>query len=159
MIVEPQQGEVVDLVTVRGRAGADNTETIAMKGIAFSGGGKGIVRVECSADGGKSWHEAELTEGADQHPSRAWAWTFWELDVPVSAEMLAAAVRTCEEAKQAGGGEGGSKQCMPQVEIICKATDAQYNSQPESPEPIWNVRGLNNNSWHKVFVGIDLDDE
>jgi hypothetical protein len=31
MIVEPKQGELVDLVTVRGKAGGDSTETIAMK--------------------------------------------------------------------------------------------------------------------------------
>ena len=36
--------------------------------------------------------------------------------------------------------------------IICKATDAAHNSQPESVAGIWNLRGLNNNSWHRVPV-------
>lgn len=38
------------------------------------------------------------------------------------------------------------------ISLICKATDASYNVQPESPESVWNIRGLNNNSWHEVQV-------
>ena len=34
-------------------------------------------------------------------------------------------------------------------EFSCKATDASYNVQPEKLEQAWNIRGLNNNSWHK----------
>ena len=37
---------------------------------------------------------------------------------------------------------------------MCKATDTSYNVQPESPEPNWNVRGLLNNSWHRVTVRL-----
>ena len=36
--------------------------------------------------------------------------------------------------------------------ICCKAIDNAYNTQPEKPEQIWNMRGLNNNSWHKVYI-------
>jgi len=46
--------------------------------------------------------------------------------------------------------------------IICKATDAAHNSQPESVAGIWNLRGLNNNSWHRVpvvAIGDGDDDE
>lgn len=32
----------------------------AVKGYAWSGGGQGIIRVDVSADGGKTWHTAEL---------------------------------------------------------------------------------------------------
>ena len=41
---------------------------------------------------------------------------------------------------------------IPLGEVVVKATDAAYNCQPERPEPIWNLRGLNNNSWHRVNV-------
>ena len=44
------------------------------------------------------------------------------------------------------------------VELVCKATDASYNVQPESVEGIWNLRGLNNNSWHKVEVNVVEED-
>ena len=37
-----------------------------------------------------------------------------------------------------------------QMQIICKATDSSYNTQPEKSVLSWNIRGLNNNSWHKV---------
>lgn len=50
-----------------------------MGGVAWSGGGRGIVRVDVSGDGGKSWQVAELTEGVNQSRGRAWMWTFWEV--------------------------------------------------------------------------------
>jgi cytochrome b involved in lipid metabolism len=34
--------------------------------------------------------------------------------------------------------------------IICKAIDNSYNSQPKNKEDIWNLRGINNNSWHSI---------
>ena len=40
------------------------------------------------------------------------------------------------------------------VEILCKATDRAHNVQPETPGPIWNVRGLLNNAWHRLNVEI-----
>ena len=36
--------------------------------------------------------------------------------------------------------------------IQCKATDNSYNVQPEKLDLVWNIRGLNNNSWHKVYI-------
>jgi sulfite oxidase len=48
-ITEPTQN-------ARVRAG----EEISVRGYAWSGGGKGIVRVDVSADGGKTWQTADL---------------------------------------------------------------------------------------------------
>jgi hypothetical protein len=42
-----------------------------------------------------------------------------------------------------------------QVELCCRATDAASNTQPPSAAPIWNMRGLANNSWHTVAVTMD----
>jgi len=42
-----------------------------------------------------------------------------------------------------------------QVEVCCRATDAASNTQPPSAAPIWNMRGLANNSWHTVAVTMD----
>ena len=48
-----------------------------------------------------------------------------------------------------------------ELELCCRATDASYNVQPERPEVVWNKRGLNNTSWHRVHVKLvaDEDDE
>ena len=66
---------------------------------------------------------------------RTWAWTLWEASLPIPK----------------GKGE---------MKLVCKAVDASYNSQPERPEPIWNIRGVLSNSWHRVGLKIsDEDDE
>merc|ERR1719277_1785960 len=118
MILEPKEGATCEL------------DDITVRGLAWSGGGRGIVRVDVSADGGKTWHTAELKEGSQQHPTKAWAWTFWECEVP----------------KPEGLEDGAA------VEVVAKATDCAYNTQPEAIEHIWNFRGINNNSWPRVYV-------
>lgn len=52
---------------------------IHLSGYSYSGGGRGIVRVDVSADDGESWHTATLTEGKQQPLDRAWAWTLWKV--------------------------------------------------------------------------------
>lgn len=56
---------------------------------------------------------------------RAWAWTFW----------------TAEVNKPNG-----------KFQLVCKAVDAAGNQQPEKIDQVWNIRGLNNNCWHRVEV-------
>jgi sulfite oxidase len=104
---------------------------IVLKGFAWSGGGRKIIRVDISTDGGATWQNAELNEDAlKQESGRAWAWTPWTLVV--------------DSPKNHGG----------KLELVCKAVDEAYNSQPERPDAIWNPRGLFNNSWHKVTLNI-----
>lgn len=38
--------------------------------------------------------------------------------------------------------------------IQCKATDEAYNTQPEDAASVWNIRGMVNNSWHKLTVNV-----
>lgn len=104
-------------------------DTVAIRGYAYSGGGRGIVRVDVSIDGGENWISADLKEGSEQHPSKAWAWTFWEADVDIPEH---------QQGKE--------------ITVMCKATDIAYNVQPENPESIWNIRGLNNTAWHRVTI-------
>jgi len=108
--------------------------TLDVKGFAWSGGGRGIVRVDVSADGGKTWTTAALGEGAEQPPTRAWAWTLWEAEVPVPDGFDA------------------------RTTLVCKAVDAAHNSQPESVAGIWNLRGLACNVWHRVPVRAAEDE-
>ncbi|KAK9820662.1 hypothetical protein WJX74_001642 [Apatococcus lobatus] len=104
--------------------------TIPVKGFAYSGGGHAIIRVDVSADQGKSWSVAELSSVASRR-SRAWSWTLWQADVPVP------------------------KDHQGSIEIICKATDNAYNTQPDNVAGVWNFRGVLNNAWHRVQVQLE----
>ncbi|KAK3729320.1 hypothetical protein QZH41_000694 [Actinostola sp. cb2023] len=84
-----------------------NDECIPMKGYAWSGGGRSIIRVDISVDGGKTWTVANLKR-QEQPRGRQWAWTFWECDVtiPVGVNKL---------------------------QVVCKAVDSSYNDGREDP--------------------------
>lgn len=116
-IVSPKSGSTTEL------------DDVDVKGWAWSGGGRGIVRVDVSIDGGKTWVTADLGEGSEQNPRKAWAWTFWEASITIPPDMRG-----------------------KEVTILCRATDASYSTQPERAEPIWNLRGLNCNCWYRVTV-------
>jgi len=105
------------------------TREVTLRGYAWSGGGREVVRVDVSADGGKTWGTAELKR-LPQRWGRAWAWTLWEASVTLPK------------------GHTGP------VELVAKATDASYNSQPDTIANIWNLRGVVNNAWHRVKVEV-----
>ena len=115
-ITDPMNGATID------------GDEVTLKGYAWSGGGRGIIRVEVSADGGNTWHEAELHQ-VKQKYNREWAWTLWEATIPLPENT-------------------------DSTKLICKAIDSSHNQQPESAESIWNLRGLIHNAWHKVDVKI-----
>ncbi len=105
---------------------AGETVVVKAKGWAWAGGGRNIVRVDITGDNGLTWHTSEITKGGDQNFGRAGAWVFWECDVPTIVQ------------------EDG------RIELASKAVDLAFNSQPESCAHGWNVRGLGNNSWHRI---------
>lgn len=111
---------------------------VSVRGYAWSGGGREVVRVDVSVDGGKTWHVARLTgagpEAPPPPPGRAWAWKLWEAQAPLPPEAR-------------------------ELEIVCKAVDSSYNMQPDSVPPIWNLRGVLSNAWHRVKVKIREDEE
>ena len=108
-------------------------KSYTMKGYAYSGGGRKIIRVEISLDQGMSWRLAPFrTEetprwaaGSSGDHAKHWCWWLWELEVDV-AEMAAA------------------------KEIVFRAWDQSQNSMPE--RPTWNVMGMLNNPWYRVRV-------
>lgn len=104
---------------------------VTARGWAWSGGGRNIVRVDVTPDDGKTWITADLKEGSNQRFGRAWAWVFWEAEIPE------AVVR-----------EDGS------VRLASKAVDLAFNVQPESSDHGWNVRGLGNNSWFRAETKV-----
>uniref|UniRef100_A0A0R3RK36 sulfite oxidase n=1 Tax=Elaeophora elaphi TaxID=1147741 RepID=A0A0R3RK36_9BILA len=93
-------------------------------GYAWSGGGRGIIRVEVSIDGGETWQAAQL--------DHMWSWTFFKSTIKIP--------------------DGVKK-----LDLVCKATDRSYNTQPDTSRGIWNIRGLLNNAWHRVPIEITND--
>ena len=114
-------------------------DVVSLKGYAYSGGGRRIIRVDVSVDGGATWHTASVEpQSCGEQPSgRAWAWTLWEANVSLRGT----------------GTKPGDK-----VTCVCKATDEAMNTQPERVGPIWNLRGLNCNAWHTVQVTVAEDE-
>jgi sulfite oxidase len=105
--------------------------------------------VDVSADGGATWHTAELTTPPGQPLHRRWAWSLWEAEVPL-AEALAATASSSSKS------DSSSER---KIELLCKAVDAAYNVQPETAPPLWNLRGVLSNSWHRVKLRVVNDDE
>eukprot|EP01129_Flabellula_baltica_P012618 TRINITY_DN571_c0_g1_i1.p1 TRINITY_DN571_c0_g1~~TRINITY_DN571_c0_g1_i1.p1 ORF type:complete len:890 (-),score=203.17 TRINITY_DN571_c0_g1_i1:2435-5074(-) len=99
---------------------------VEVKGYAWSGGGAGIARVDVSFDGGKNWRVAELTQ-PDQKRGQVWAWTFWNIDMDLPDDI-------------------------EDIEIVCKATDTNYNTQPDDVTAIWNIRGVLATAWDRVNI-------
>eukprot|EP01125_Pyxidicula_operculata_P014122 TRINITY_DN468_c2_g1_i2.p1 TRINITY_DN468_c2_g1~~TRINITY_DN468_c2_g1_i2.p1 ORF type:complete len:553 (+),score=117.92 TRINITY_DN468_c2_g1_i2:2064-3722(+) len=119
-ITYPHNGSIVKKV--------DDSSKITVKGYAWSGGGRDIVRVDVSSDGGQTWHQAKL-QSPPQAAGKVWAWTLWsyDFDIPKGKE----------------------------AQFVCKAIDSSYNTQPETFGPIWNVRGVLSTAWHRISVRID----
>jgi sulfite oxidase len=103
---------------------------LKVSGWAYAGGGRNVVRVDVTGDEGKTWATATLKEGSNQRFRRAWAWVFWECDLPAVV------------------GEDGA------VHVASKAVDMAFNVQPESNVHMWNVRGLGNNSWYRAHAKV-----
>nr|CAH7716926.1 unnamed protein product [Callosobruchus chinensis] len=118
-ICKPYDGDSVNVVDGK----------ICIKGYAWSGGGQKIIRVDVSADGGKTWHVANFDAQDGSEPPRHWAWTLWSVNIPVD-----------QKSKRAN--------------ILVKAVDSCYNTQPEKFEHIWNIRGVLGHAYHKIKVEL-----
>lgn len=107
---------------------SNETPVVMIEGYAFSGGGREIVRVDVSTDNGKTWAQADI----DYDPmfiNKLWSWKRWKYTVPKDrvGDMM-----------------------------VVKAVDKAYNTQPESYEGIYNVRGNLTTAWHRVPYNHDL---
>ena len=155
MKVRTDQGPVIQTLPVqsvicvpgnRETLSAD-TDTVTVKGVAWSGAGRGICRVELSIDNGKTFSAAELKRGPgnkgapppEQGMGRNHAWTQWELEIPLPAEM--------KNKLKAGQ--------SVDLEICCKAIDGDFNVQPERMTHGWNVLGICVNHWSRVQIKLD----
>ena len=113
---------------------------IMLKGVAWSGAGRGIHRVDVSIDGGKNFTCAEkLPKPIHQRRMNQWAWFLFEKKMPLSDNHKASLKR----------GE-----CVD-LDITSKAVNGDYNVQPERVEPYYNARGVCINHWYHVKCTLD----
>lgn len=75
---------------------------LTVRGFAWSGGGRAVIRVDVTADGGETWHTATL-EPTEEHEdgqngeadsftqfgpwNRTWSWRIWEASIPVKVSQ------------------------------------------------------------------------
>ena len=124
-------------------------DVINVKGIAWSGAGRGICRVELSTDNGKTFTAAKLNRGdkyvLNGRPppelglGRNYAWTQWVIQLPIPGDLK-------EQLRQGKTAD---------LEICCKAIDGDFNVQPEKMRHGWNVLGVCVNHWSRVQIKLD----
>jgi len=123
------------------------TDFIDVKGVAYSGGGRGVCRVEVSLDDGENFHAADLTMAApnDKTPppeygvGRNWAWVQFTKRLPLPDHVKAKLKK-------------GEK---VEVEVCSKAIDGDFNTQPERMHTSWNVLGICVNHWSRSKITLD----
>ncbi|XP_011256952.2 probable sulfite oxidase, mitochondrial isoform X2 [Camponotus floridanus] len=118
-ICDPQDSDVVEIKNGK----------IQVKGYAWSGGGRKIIRVDVTNDKGKTWYTADLVEDLQAKQGRYWSWSLWRVELPVEKNIN-------------------------EIEIWAKAVDSAYNVQPESFANIYNIRGLLCNAYQKVKIQL-----
>ncbi|CAG8980586.1 hypothetical protein HYALB_00002584 [Hymenoscyphus albidus] len=107
-----------------------------VKGWAYSGGGREIVRVDVSTDDGKSWNQATLELPEANMGSKYWAWKQWQYNIDTPK----------------GGSTQSTSTEKEKMILAVKATDEAYNTQPKDFQPIYNARGNLAIAWHRVPV-------
>jgi sulfite oxidase len=170
IICDPLNASIIPGRHCDGTNNCSVADSFTVKGVAWSGGGRGICRVEVSADGGETFTAAELNktkktakaperssacdacegEGCppplqldapppQQGVGRNWAWKHFEETIPLTLEQQA----------QLRRGDA------VELEIVAKAIDGDFNSQPEKMSHTYNVLGICVNHWHRVKVTVD----
>jgi len=124
-ICEPESGSVIEV--------DPDSPSVSLKGFAYSGGGRSIDRVDVSFDNGKLWFPAQI-EREEQPLNKAWGWVLWKC----SKELPP--FQPGEEKRE--------------IKVAVRAVDSSGNTQPETSEPIWNLRGLGNNQWHRISLTL-----
>ncbi len=115
-------------------------QCVELRGWAYSGGGRGIARVDLTSDGGKVWVEGEIEAGPSRQQmeaARAWTWSLCLADGPVPSTW-----------------KDGDE-----VTVHVRAVDSGFNAQPENAEFLWNKRGVLNNAWFKGTFALAKDED
>jgi sulfite oxidase len=138
LIAEPAEGAVVS----EGRA--------RVRGVAYTGGGAMVTRVEVSGDGGGSWAEARLespvgaTGAGGPSESAGPSYAGGPSDAGDSSERWTWRIFECEVAVTFGDDDAGL--------VIARAFDDSGAEQPPDAEDLWNFKGYMNNAWPRVTL-------
>jgi len=119
----PVTSAITSISCMAKQSGTKKSDPVVIEGYAYSGGGREIARVDISKDNGRTWDQAELVE-TECKGSKVWCWKRWRYEMP------AADFNKCT--------------------IAVKATDEAYNTQPETFDQIYNVRGNLATAWHRI---------
>lgn len=135
----------------------------ALSGYAYSGGGRAIVRVDVSLDGGKTWSQAKILPDCttkDGAPSScfghgSWAWRRWRYEGLVPLDAFKQVKQTADSKKGDPASKNHPSSKHLSATFVVKATDESYNTQPESHSATWNLRGNLATAWHRLQVCSD----
>ncbi len=107
-------------------------DLVLVKGYAWSGGGRDIVRVDVVVNDGqqKQWVIADLNKDLKQEPGKAWAWTPFEAEIEIPENQT------------------------QDMDVCSRAIDESYNAQVENVENIWNFRGVLSNAWSCIKLKV-----
>lgn len=95
--------------------------SVTVRGAAYTGGERTIVRVEVSLDGGAVWHDARLLDVPQPY---LWGLFEAELEPPPGPPRV--------------------------VQVLARAYDSGGHVQPEHAVERWNFKGYMNNAWSRV---------
>ncbi|ETO33189.1 sulfite reductase [Reticulomyxa filosa] len=118
---------------------------ITLKGEAHSGGGRRIIRVDVSIDGGATWHAATLRNSDNtyldvskpkERYGQKYNWTKWDILIPIPADYLSSHNK--------------------QLRALCRAFDESHNRQPETCQHdiVFNSKGYCANSYHNIAIHV-----
>lgn len=114
VITSPGHDEIIPLTQ----------EKYTVKGYAYSGGGRKVIRAEVSLDAGQSWLISNIIRFEEPTEyNKHWCWVFFEVDVPI-VDLLRA------------------------TEMRSRAVDASNNLQPDNLT--WNLMGMLNNPHYRI---------
>lgn len=119
------------ITAIRHDKDASDLDSLVVEGYAFSGGGRRIIRVDVSVDDGQTWEQAQI-EPDQAQGHKAWSWSLWRYRCP---------------------------RPPANSQIVVKAVDEAYNTQPDTHGPTWNFRGNLTNAWHRVRVDDSIMDD
>lgn len=119
-------------------------DKLKVKGVAWSGNGIGLARVDVSLDGGKNFTAADFLPKPEDVQAREtwhrkWSWSLFEKEIPIPENI---------KQKMAKGEK-------VTFDLVSKGVDNQFNVQPSEVLPYYNSRGVVINSWYHVPCEVD----
>lgn len=114
--------------------GAVEDGMITVRGVAFSGEGHGIAKVEVSVDNGTSWETAvvDRTEVLKDDSSRSHGWVRWSLDTKISAVVIPESETTVSN--DGDGAKSTAPTAKKVARVMVRAVDGKGGQQPRIGE-------------------------